>query len=71
MKDLNRMAKTEKADVLCELECSQLAEVTGGSTLPYGDHFSEWPPRPSPALVLPQPGNPDEVPARGVPVVMK
>jgi hypothetical protein len=66
MDDLNRTAKTEKADVLCELECSQLAEVTGGSTLPYGANFSEWPPRPSPVLVLPQAFNPDEAPSRGV-----
>jgi hypothetical protein len=30
MKDLNLTAMTERADVLCESEPSQLAQVTGG-----------------------------------------
>jgi hypothetical protein len=67
MKDLKPMAKTAKADMLCELECSQLAEVTGGSTLPYGSNFSEWPP---PRSFTPfNPTNPDPPPAPGVHVV--
>jgi hypothetical protein len=60
---------TAKADVLCELECSQLAEVTGGSTLPYGSNFSEWPPARTFAPVIVQPFNQDESPSPGVHVV--
>jgi hypothetical protein len=69
MNDLNALAKTENEGVLHELDCSRLAEVTGGSTLPYGSTFSEWPPRPNPVLVLPQPFNFDEAPSPGVHIV--
>jgi len=50
MNDLKLTAKTEKADELCELDCSQLAEVTGGTTLSYPTSWGNYPPRPSPAL---------------------
>src|SRR5260370_40387300 len=53
MKDVKPMEKTEKMDVLCELECSQFAEVTGGYqpvwvdpkvlALPFNDHYGAAP----------------------------
>jgi hypothetical protein len=50
MKDLKSMPETKTADVLCELEVSQLAEVVGGITLWVGDGYCVspiiWPPRP-------------------------
>ena len=67
MKDLKSITKTKKADVLCELNCSQLAAVTGGSTLPYGSNFSEWPPARN--FTPFNPTNPDPPPAPGVHVV--
>jgi hypothetical protein len=67
MKDLKSITKTNKADVLWELDCSQLAAVTGGSTLPYGSNFSEWPPARN--FTPFNPTNPDPPPAPGVHVV--
>jgi hypothetical protein len=49
MKDVKPMAKAETADLLCELDCSQLAAVTGGalSAVNYDDYCGNgrpWPP---------------------------
>ena len=55
MKDLKSITKTKKADVLCELDCSQLAEITGG-TLWVSDGYCVSPflPRHLPLAALPE-----------------
>jgi hypothetical protein len=65
----NKRAMTAEDVGMSRLEPAQLAAVTGGSTLPYGSNFSEWPPARSFAPVIVQPFNQDESPSRGVPVV--
>jgi hypothetical protein len=56
MKDVKPMAKAETADLLCELDCSQLTAVTGGSlsvvsgvslsAVTYDDYCGNGRPRP-------------------------
>jgi hypothetical protein len=57
MENLNLTAKAEMAGALCELECSQLAEVNGGYQPVY-----------VPPMVFATPFTYDEAPSRGVPV---
>ena len=67
MESRNKRAMTAEDVGMSPLEPAQLAAVTGGSTLPYGSNFSEWPPARN--FTPFNPTNPDPPPAPGVHVV--